>query len=124
MGGRAVRGGQLNKADNQLTPIILSQAVRSTTKPNIVFKWQGLDVVPYSVWLDLNTQTASTIQRVEYWFDHPSFTNPKKSEAGSSIFLANWKGYGCIPNARVKAFLKNGSTVEAPFDLCAAQKKF
>ena len=110
--------------DTVLTTEMLGQAVRSTMKPKVLFNWEGLDVVPYSVWLDLPRRMTDTIMRVEYWFDHPSFVNPKRSEAGSNIFIANWRGYGCIRTARAKAFLKSGGVVEAPFDLCEVQGKF
>ena len=78
----------------------------------------------YSVWLELPDSLAAMINRVEYWFNHPSFTNPKKSIVGSSIFIAKWQGYGCINDAKVVAFMKDGSKIEAPFDLCAAQTRF
>ena len=89
----------------------------------MLFKWSGYAVQPYSVWLELPERLASQIVKVEYWFNHPTFVNPKRSTNGSSIFLATWRGYGCINDAKVVAFMKDGSKLEAPFDLCAAQQR-
>lgn len=121
---RGARGQGADGASRELTPAILSAAVRSTTKPNVLFKWKDLDVYPYSVWLDLPDDMSAKIARVEYWFNHPSFVNPKRSEKSSNIFIANWRGYGCIEDAKVVVFLKSGQNLEAPFDLCAAQRRF
>jgi hypothetical protein len=119
-----VRGEEQGKGDSVLTPEMLSLAVRSTTKPKVLFKIGGLDVVPYSIWLDLPRNIADSIDRVEYWFNYPSFANPKRSVKKSSIFIANWNGYGCISSARVTAFMKGGGTLVASFDLCEVQRKF
>ena len=109
---------------NVLTPDMLAASVRSSTEPKLLSTWKGYKVFPYSVWLDLPTKVAAKIAKVEYWFDHPSFTNPKRSIEQSNVFIAKWSGYGCIPNARVIAFLKDGGKMEARFDLCAAQARF
>ena len=106
------------------TPQALSAAVRSTTEPKGTFQWNGYSVQPYSVWLELPEAISIAVQRTEYWFNHPSFTNPKNSIAGSNIFIAKWQGYGCINDAKVIAFMKDGRKIEAPFDLCAAQGRF
>lgn len=106
-----------------LTPAMLTAAVRSTTEPKVLFKMEGYNVQPYSVWLELPDEMAKRIAKVEYWFNHPSYTNPKRSMTGSSIFIAKWRGYGCITDAKVIAFLKDGTKLEAPFDLCAAQTR-
>ena len=55
---------------------------------------------------------------VDYYFNHPSFKNPKHSEAGSNIFLAKWNGYGCVESAYVVAKLTSGKRVRADFDFC------
>lgn len=107
-----------------LTTKSLSEAVRSTTEPKGAFNWKGFNVMPYSVWLELPDALGASINRVEYWFNHPTFKNPKKSISGSSIFIAKWQGYGCINDAKVIAFMKDGSKLEAPFDLCEAQTRF
>ena len=108
----------------KLTPEVLTAAVRSTTKPTVLFNWEGNDIYPYSVWIELPEELAEQIKRAEYWFNHPSFTNPKRSIKGSNIYIAKWRGYGCISNAKVIVHLKSGGKLEAPFDLCAAQRKY
>ena len=120
----STRQASETRTAQKMSPPILTDSVRSTTEPKGAFQWKGYNVEPYSVWLELPDSLAAMINRVEYWFNHPSFTNPKKSIAGSSIFIAKWQGYGCINDAKVVAFMKDGSKIEAPFDLCAAQTRF
>jgi Papain family cysteine protease len=72
----------------------------------------------WSIWLNLPKELSSQIDRVEYSFNHPTFVNPKRSVPLSSIFLANWNGWGCVDDATVKAFLSNGRQVSAKFNLC------
>jgi hypothetical protein len=60
---------------------------------------------------------------VEYSFLFPGFVNPKKSLPNSNIFIAKWKGFGCVTEGRVVAYLKNGRKVHGTFDLCAVQEK-
>lgn len=111
-------------APTALTPEVLAKAVRSTTEPKILFNWNGYNVQPYSVWLELPDKLAASISKAQYWFNHPSFKNPKHSISGSNIFIAKWSGYGCINDAKVIVFLKDGTQMEAPFDLCAVQSRF
>ena len=44
--------------------------------------------------------------------------------ADSNVFLATWKGYGCIENAEVKVTLKTGEQLSAPFNLCTIWDRF
>jgi Papain family cysteine protease len=114
----------LETPGDALTPAVVTASVRSSTEPKLVAKWRGFAVYPYSVWLDLPSKTAATVASVEYWFNHPTFRNPKRSVEGSNIFIAKWSGYGCISDAKAIVTLKDGSKVEAPFDLCDAQRRF
>lgn len=84
----------------------------------------GYDYYPASVWLSLEEPQLSQIESVEYYFYHPTFSNPKQPVANSNVFLASWNGYGCIENAEVKVTLKNGRSLNAPFDLCTIWDRF
>jgi hypothetical protein len=107
-----------------LTTEILEKAVRSTTEPKILFKTpENYNVRPYSAWLELPEELAATIKRVEYSFLAPGFVNPKKSLPNSNIFITKWKGFGCVTQAQVVAYLKNGKKVYGSFDLCKVQER-
>ncbi|MCR9269948.1 MAG: C1 family peptidase [Hyphomonadaceae bacterium] len=84
----------------------------------------GYDYYPASVWLSLEEPMLSQIESVEYYFYHPTFFNPKRPVADSNVFLATWKGYGCIENAEVKVVLKTGEELSAPFNLCTIWDRF
>jgi hypothetical protein len=76
-------------------------------------------VSTWSIWLNLPKEYVPLVDHVNYYFYEKSFRNPKKSMAGSSVFLAEWLGHGCAHNAKVVAFLKDGTHVESNFDFCA-----
>ena len=84
----------------------------------------GYDFFPASVWLKLEEPYLSQIERAEYYFYHPTFNNPKLPVEDSNVYLATWKGYGCIENAAVQVTLKTGETLSAPFSLCRIWDRF
>ncbi len=84
----------------------------------------GYDYYPVSVWLDLEQTQLDQIEKVEYYFNHPTFFNPQRPAPDSNVFLASWKGYGCVREAEVRAFMTSGETLSAPFDLCVIWDKF
>jgi|GEM_PF-6049753 len=84
----------------------------------------GYDYYPASVWLNLDQDMLDQIEQVEYYFYHPTFFNPKLPVDDSNVFLATWKGYGCIENAEVKVQLKTGEELAAPFNLCTIWDRF
>ena len=84
----------------------------------------GYDYYPASVWLNLEAPQLEQIESAEYYFYHPTFFNPKRPVEDSNVFLATWKGYGCIENAEVKVTLKSGTQLSAPFSLCTIWDRF
>ena len=85
---------------------------------------QGYDYYPAAVWLNLEAPMLDQIESTEYYFYHPTFFNPKRPVEDSNVFLATWKGYGCIENAEVKVTLKSGEQLAAPFNLCTIWDRF
>jgi hypothetical protein len=84
----------------------------------------GYDYYPASVWLNLEEAQLEQIESAEYYFYHPTFFNPKRPVDDTNVFLATWKGYGCIENAEVKVTLKSGEQLSAPFNLCTIWDRF
>lgn len=85
---------------------------------------RGYDYYPASVWLNLPKEQLAQIASTEYYFYHPTFSNPKKPVEDTNVFLATWKGYGCIENAEVKVTLTSGEHLTAPFNLCSIWDRF
>ena len=85
---------------------------------------RGYDYYPASVWLNLPEEQLAQIASTEYYFYHPTFSNPKKPVADTNVFLATWHGYGCIENAEVKVTLTSGEQLTAPFNLCSIWDRF
>lgn len=77
-------------------------------------------VSEWSIWLNLKKEQAEQVEKVSYYFFAKSFRNPKRSQPGSSIFLATWLGHGCAHNAQVVVELKDGKKITSNFDFCAA----
>lgn len=77
-----------SSADSTPENWVFLSAVRSATEPPLSQKLQGQTVQPYSVWLELPRHIESLVERVEYWFDHNTFVNPKHSIKGSKNFTA------------------------------------
>lgn len=84
----------------------------------------GYDFYPASVWLNLDEPYLEQIESVRYYFYHRTFFNPMRPVEDSNVFLATWKGYGCIENAEVKVKLKSGEELAAPFNLCTIWDRF
>jgi hypothetical protein len=106
----------------ELTPEVLVNALRANISPQelatIKYYGETESVHPWSIWLNLPEQFRGTLASVDYYFLHPTFRNPKHSEPGSSIFLAQWKGWGCIDEAYLIAKTKSGHQIRADFDFC------
>ncbi len=85
---------------------------------------RGYDFYPASVWLNLEEPFLEQIESTQYFFYHPTFNNPKLPVEDSNVYLATWKGYGCIENAEVKVTLKTGEVISAPFNLCNIWDRF
>ena len=107
-----------------LTPEILVSALRSNIDPTLLAKFRPIEGEPvnvsiWSIWLALPPEYASQIDHVGYWFLHWTFKhNPQTSLPNSSVFLAQWRGYGCVDKAYLIAHLKNGRAIRADFDFC------
>ncbi|MEO8359553.1 MAG: C1 family peptidase [Vicinamibacteria bacterium] len=104
---------------------LLRDSIRSNIDPKILRSYgnasgEQIDVSIWSIWLNLPAEYASQVKFVGYYFDHPTFKhNPQRSLPNSSVFLAEWRGYGCVTNAWLVAHLKDGRDVRADFDFCA-----
>lgn len=107
-----------------------STLVRSL-RSNISSKSLGMAVISgekkpvskWSLWLNLPKADAVQVESVEYYFNHPSFINPKRSIPGSSIFMTEWTGHGCVHDAYLVAKLKDKTRIRANFNFCAVLAK-
>jgi hypothetical protein len=76
----------------------------------------------WSIWLNLPAGYSKQIDHVSYKFLDKTFKHPIEANLGSNIFLAQWRGYGCVDKAVLTATLTNGDVVHADFDFCAVAK--
>lgn len=103
-----------------VTDTILRNALRTSIDPKVLATIDNTDikVQKWSIWLNLPREYVAQVRSVEYYFLGGNFKNPKRSIANSSVFLAEWKGVGCVPNAYLIARLKDGRNVKAEFNFC------
>jgi hypothetical protein len=107
-----------------VTPEILRASLRSNIDPKILGHYAPIDGEPvnisiWSIWLSLPKIYSSQIESVRYYFHHHTF-RPEGIPAitGSSVFLAQWRGYGCTEDAHVIAKLRDKTEVRADFNFC------
>lgn len=75
----------------------------------------------FTLWLDVPGQLESKIARVQYKFDHPSFSNGTfVSDNEQSGFLVGYRGWGCLAVVKITVFLKDGAVQPIYFKMCAA----
>jgi hypothetical protein len=103
---------------------VLLTSLRTNISPKVLARFppingEQVNISIWSIWLALSPENASQIDDVGYYFEDPTFKhNPQQSQLGSSIFLAQWRGYGCVDKAHLIAHLKNGRAIRADFDFC------
>lgn len=109
--------GSLNSSNSKKQGPLTSDILHRSIRSNIAPVKAGKDST-WSIWLNLPEPLEAEISRVEYSFHHPSFINPKIADKTSSIFLASWRGWGCVDDAEVTAFLRTGGAVTVKFNFC------
>lgn len=105
----------------------LSQAVRIRRGNKVISKTEVngemLDTYDYFASLALPTAEANSIKSVKYYFEAPTFVNPKLGVHRDGAFEARWLGWGCAYKARVVATTLAGKKVTGHFDMCEASTR-
>jgi hypothetical protein len=75
----------------------------------------------FSLSLDVPSEYKDEIQRVEYYFDHPTFQQQTYTSSNPSTnFKITYFGWGCLYQVDATIILKGGRHVRIPFDMCRA----
>ena len=113
-------GGPELKAAAQQIPWWDQLSVKATAKPT-GRKTDHLDMYAISLWVTGPQSILSRIQKVDYFFNDPTF-NPK-TKTGENLadgFRIDYNGWGCLHSLRVTIIprdnLPNSTT---DFDMCA-----
>lgn len=127
LAGDSITVGAAQRAPT-LTAEILKKSLRSNIDPKILAKFRPIEGEPvnvsiWSIWLNLPPEYVSQIKSVDYYFQHPTFKhNPQQSLPGSTVFLAEWRGYGCVDEAYLIAKLVDGRSIRSDFNFCEVAK--
>jgi hypothetical protein len=75
----------------------------------------------FSTWLEVPGNRAAEIREVTYFFNHPTFREPRMvSRDGSNGFRVQYVGWGCLDRVIITLRLSDGSTRPLDFDMCSA----
>lgn len=74
----------------------------------------------FSVGVAAAQSAIDRIVRVEYRFDHPTFSQKALvSENRGNRFTVSYRGWGCLDQVTAKVTLRTGQVVSRTFDMCA-----
>jgi cell division protein FtsB len=102
-------------------PIEVAVKPRADARHTGSFFSSGQRQIHYSIWLDIPDDRRDEIESVEYFFNHPSFTEPRM--AGDPVtpgFRIEYIGWGCMRQLIITLTLKTGEKKQMDFDMCAS----
>ena len=79
----------------------------------------GSSYFDFSLWLKVPDGLKKKIDKVEYYFDHPTFQlKTKTSNNPSNAFAVSYIAYACITEVKITISLKDGRKRVIDFNLC------
>lgn len=72
----------------------------------------------YTYGLKIDESVKGQINKVVYFFNHPSFTNKYFTSSKSPYFKVSYNGYGCLNEVKAIIYLTNGNQLEVNFNGC------
>jgi uncharacterized protein YoxC len=74
----------------------------------------------FSAELRAKSEVLSKIDKVDYFFDHPTFRQPHmESNNPANNFRVSYVGWGCLSRVEVTIFFKDGGKRSSTFDMCS-----
>jgi uncharacterized protein YoxC len=71
--------------------------------------------------ISANPDVLSSIEKVTYRFDHPSFRQPEYTVIDArNNFRFTYLGWGCLEHVDVKIYFKDGHVRDTDFEMCKA----
>ena len=79
----------------------------------------GSTYFDFSLWLKMPDGLKKKIEKVEYYFDHPTFQIKRKtSNNPSNAYAVSYIAYACITEVTITIWLEDGRKRAIEFDLC------
>ena len=73
----------------------------------------------YTLWLEIPPGRKREIQSVDYFFNHPTFTEQHMAgDVTTPGFKISYLGWGCMRHLVITLKLRNGKEKELDFDMC------
>lgn len=108
-------------APGEIRPIVLGAVSRVV--PNAEYSKIGDKRYNFSIWLDLPRELQGKVQKVTYFFNHPSFTRKENDVADpSGGFRFSYTGWGCLNRVYITVWMED-QKIEIEFFMCDALKE-
>ncbi len=116
----------LQKMDGQAVQIRSLAPIQAVATPRAAAVKISDDPQQYefSLWVEISKERQSEIDKVSYFFDHPSFhdkliesTDPKNN------YGVSYRGWGALRRVIITLHLKNGKSSKLAFDMADAINK-
>ncbi len=108
-------------APGEIPPIVLGAVYRVV--PNAEYAKIGDKRYHFSLWLDIPRELQEKVQKVTYFFNHPSFTRKENEVSDPSAgFRYTYTGWGCLQRVYITLWME-GKSIEIEFFMCDALKE-
>ena len=91
----------------------VARSLRGTVGHNAVGQTPiGHDYYPVSLWIQMEDEDLDRIEKVQYYWRAESFKNLKLPNSRDRSFMIEYYGYGSVPQASIRIFLKDGNSFD------------
>lgn len=103
----------------RVTPANQVYEVKATAQATGRALGSGRPEYDFSIFINSTSEVLSSIQRVTYRLDHPTFRQKDYVSADPrSLFTVRYRGWGCLSSVEVTVLLQSGDSHTVDFDMC------
>jgi len=108
-------------APGEIPPIVLGAVYRVV--PNTEYAKIGDKRYNFSLWLDIPRELQGKVQKVTYFFNHPSFARKENDATDLSTgFRFTYTGWGCLNRVYITVWMES-QNLEIEFSMCDALRE-
>ena len=103
----------------RVTPENLVYELKATAKATGRINSAGKTTYNFSIYINAPEESLNQIEKVHYFFDHPSFSNQHFDIFDKdTAFSVTWIGWGCLFKLPITVHLKDGTQQAIDFNMC------
>ena len=85
---------------------------------------KGRQIYDYSIWLQTPILLKDRIEKVDYFFDHPSMLKKhRESKESSNGYSVSYRGWGCLEPVLITVHLTDGEIFKLNFYQCTGDQE-